>query len=126
MALKKTRLHSIISITGDGNGVGIITGNISSTPIGVAKTCYVKSVMIHNPTSFASTVSLFYEQNTTPASASPDEAKQFYSQTVAAKETQLFELNYPLVFSTNDTLTATVGIASTANIMVLGDIEETN
>ena len=42
------------------------------------------------------------------------------------KETQLFELNYPLVFSTNDTLTAVVGIASTANIMVLGDIEETN
>lgn len=82
--------------------------------------------MIHNPTSFASTVSLYYEQNTTPASASPSEAKQFYSQTVAAKETQLFELNYPLVFSTNDTLTATVGIASTANIMVLGDIEETN
>ena len=37
MALKKTRLHSIISITGAGSGVGIITGNVSSTPLGGLK-----------------------------------------------------------------------------------------
>ena len=33
--------------------------------------------------------------------------------------------NYPLVFTHHDTLSVVVGIASTANVMVIGDIERT-
>ena len=126
MALQKTRLQDIIKITGVANqAVGLGTGGVSPTPVGIASTCYVKSVVMHNPTSFASTISLYYEAATSPASNPPAEADQFYHQTLAANETQILELNYPLVFTHNDTLSAVVGIASTANIMVLGDIERT-
>ena len=80
---------------------------------------------MHNPTTFASSISLYYEANQTPGSNPPSEAKQFYEQTLAPNETQILELNYPLVFTHHDTLSVVVGVASTANIMVLGDIERT-
>ncbi len=124
MALKKTRLTGIISISGSGGtGVGILTGGRSSTPVGIASTCYVKSVVAHNPTATPTTIQLFFEASTTPASSSPSSARQFYRQSLDAFETQIFETNYPIVFAPNDTLTAVVGVGSTANFMVLGDTE---
>ena len=126
MALQKTRLQDIVQITGVANSsVGIVTGGVTVTPVGIASTCYVKGVVMHNPTSFASTISLFYEKATSPGSNPPAEADQFYKQTLAANETQILELNYPLVFTHHDTLSVVVGIASTANVMVIVDIERT-
>lgn len=125
MALKKTRLTGIISITGAGvtSAVGIVTGGVTSTPVGVASTCYVKGVIIHNPTSIASAVQLHFVENTTPISGTANTNTAFYKQTIDALETQLFELTYPMVLTPNDSISVTVGVGSTANFMILGDTE---
>ena len=47
MALKKTQLIGITSVTGI-NTVGIFTAGVTNTPVGIASTSYVRSVIMHN------------------------------------------------------------------------------
>ena len=47
MALKKTKLLDIQSVTGVAT-VGIFAAGLNSTPVGVASTSYIKSVKMHN------------------------------------------------------------------------------
>ena len=47
MALKKTKLVSIVNVTGVGT-VGIYTAGLTATAAGVGSTSFIRSVIMHN------------------------------------------------------------------------------
>ena len=134
MALKKTQLVGITSVVGLST-VGILTVGVTNTAggVGIASTCYVKSVIMHNTGLGTARVSLYMA----PASewnnvATGITANKFLTVDVAANETTFFETNYPLVMSKwGDTLGVSVdapdtggtGIGSMVNFIVNGDTD---
>ena len=134
MALKKTQLIGITSVVGLST-VGILTVGVTNTAggVGIASTCYVKSVIMHNTGLGTARVSLYMNQGTVQnAVATGVTANKFLTVDMAANETTFFETNYPLVMGTwGDTLSVAVdapdsggtGIGSMVNIIVNGDTD---
>ena len=134
MALKKTQLVGITSVVGLST-VGILTVGVTNTAggVGIASTCYVKSVIMHNTGLGTARVSLYMSQGTVQnAVATGVTANKFLTVDVAANETTFFETNYPLVMGTwGDTLSVAVdapdtggtGIGSMVNFIVNGDTD---
>ena len=134
MALKKTQLIGITSVVGLST-VGILTVGVTNTAggVGIASTCYVKSVIMHNTGLGTARVSLYMNQGTVQnAVATGVTANKFLTVDVAANETTFFETNYPLVMGTwGDTLSVAVdapdtggtGIGSMVNFIVNGDTD---
>ena len=134
MALKKTQLVGITSVVGLST-VGILTVGVTNTNggVGIASTCYVKSVIMHNTGLGTARVSLYMNQGTVQnAVATGVTANKFLTVDVAANETTFFETNYPLVMGTwGDTLSVAVdapdaggtGIGSMVNFIVNGDTD---
>ena len=134
MALKKTQLIGITSVVGLST-VGILTVGVTDTQggVGIASTCYVKSVIMHNTGLGTARVSLYMNQGTVQnAVATGVTANKFLTVDVAANETTFFETNYPLVMGTwGDTLSVAVdapdsggsGIGSMVNFIVNGDTD---
>ena len=134
MALKKTQLVGITSVVGLST-VGILTVGKTDTNggVGIASTCYVKSVIMHNTGLGTARVSLYMNQGTVQnAVATGVTANKFLTVDVAANETTFFETNYPLVMANwGDTLSVAVdapdaggsGIGSMVNFIVNGDTD---
>ena len=134
MALKKTQLVGITSVVGLST-VGILTVGVTDTQggVGIASTCYVRSVVMHNTGLGTARVSLYLNQGTVQnAVATGVTANKFLTVDVAANETTFFETNYPLVMGTwGDTLSVAVdapdaggtGIGSMVNFIVNGDTD---
>ena len=134
MALQKTQLLNITSVTGI-NTVGILTVGVTPTAggVGIASTCYVKSVIMHNTGLGTARVSLYMNQGTVQnAVATGVTANKFLTVDMAANETTFFETNYPLVMGTwGDTLSVSIdapdsggtGIGSMVNFIVNGDTD---
>ena len=134
MALKKTQLVGITSVVGLST-VGILTVGVTNTAggVGIASTCYVKSVIMHNTGLGTARVSLYMNQGTVQnAVATGVTANKFLTVDMAANETSFFETNYPLVLGTwGDTLSVAVdapdsggtGIGSMVNFIVNGDTD---
>ena len=134
MALKKTQLVGITSVVGLST-VGILTVGVTNTQggVGIASTCYVKSVIMHNTGLGTARVSLYMNQGTVQnAVATGVTANKFLTVDLAANETSFFETNYPLVLGTwGDTLSVAVdapdsggtGIGSMVNFIVNGDTD---
>ena len=134
MALKKTQLVGITSVVGLST-VGILTVGVTNTNggVGIASTCYVKSVIMHNTGLGTARVSLYMNQGTVQnAVATGVTANKFLTVDVAANETTFFETNYPLVMANwGDTLSVAVdapdaggsGIGSMVNFIVNGDTD---
>ena len=134
MALKKTQLVGITSVVGLST-VGILTVGVTNTAggVGIASTCYVKSVIMHNTGLGTARVSLYLNQGTVQnAVATGVTANKFLTVDLAANETSFFETNYPLVLGTwGDTLSVAVdapdsggtGIGSMVNFIVNGDTD---
>ena len=134
MALKKTQLIGITSVVGLST-VGILTVGVTNTQggVGIASTCYVKSVIMHNTGLGTARVSLYMNQGTVQnAVATGVTANKFLTVDMAANETTFFETNYPLVMGTwGDTLSVAVdapdtggsGIGSMVNFIVNGDTD---
>ena len=134
MALKKTQLIGITSVVGLST-VGILTVGVTNTAggVGIASTCYVKSVIMHNTGLGTARVSLYMNQGTVQnAVATGVTANKFLTVDLAANETSFFETNYPLVLGTwGDTLSVAVdapdaggtGIGSMVNFIVNGDTD---
>ena len=134
MALKKTQLIGITSVVGLST-VGILTVGVTDTQggVGIASTCYVKSVIMHNTGLGTARVSLYINESTVQnAVATGVTANKFLTVDVAANETTFFETNYPLVMGTwGDTLSVAVdapdaggtGIGSMVNFIVNGDTD---
>ena len=134
MALKKTQLVGITSVVGLST-VGILTVGVTNTAggVGIASTCYVKSVIMHNTGLGTARVSLYMNQGTVQnAVATGVTANKFLTVDLAPNETSFFETNYPLVMGTwGDTLSVAVdapdaggsGIGSMVNFIVNGDTD---
>ena len=129
MALQKTKVLNITSVTGIAT-VGILTAGVTSTDAGVAGTCYIRSVIMHNTGLGTARVSLYINPDTNPVSIAVT-ANRILRIDVAPNETTFFESNYPIVLTSTDSLgvevgapdTGGVGIGSAVNFLVNGDTD---
>lgn len=132
MALKKTQLLDIVSITGIST-VGILTVGVTQTAggVGIASTTYMKNIIMHNTGLGTARVSLYINPNTTPVLGFGVTANRFLRIDVAPNETTFFESTYPIVMTHHDSLTVEVnapdaggtGIGSAVNFIVNGDTD---
>ena len=133
MALKKTQLLDITSITGI-NTVGIYTVGVTATAggVGVASTSYLKNVIIHNTGLGTARVSMYINPNTSPVITGYGiTAERFLRVDLASNETTFFESTYPIVLTDRDSLTVEIsapasggtGIGSAVNFIVNGDTD---
>ena len=134
MGLKKTQLIGITSVVGLST-VGILTVGVTNTNggVGIASTCYVKSVIMHNTGLGTARVSLYMNESAVQnAVATGVTANRFLRVDVAPNETTFFETNYPLVMANwGDTLSVAIdapddggtGIGSMVNFIVNGDTD---
>ena len=133
MALKKTQLLDITSVTGIAT-VGILTVGITQTAggVGIASTTYMKNVIMHNTGLGTARVSLYVNPNTTPVLTGYGiTANRFLRIDIAPNETTFFESTYPIVLTHHDSLTVEVqapdtggtGIGSAVNFIVNGDTD---
>lgn len=131
MALQKTQLLDITSVTGIST-VGIFTVGVTNTAggVGIASTTYIRSVIMHNTGLGTARVSLYVNPDTTPVSTAVT-TNRILRVDLAPSETTFFETNYPLVMTSNDTLSVEVnapdtggtGIGSAVNFIVNGDTD---
>ena len=129
MALKRTKLLNIQSVTGIAT-VGIFTAGVTSTAAGVAGTTYIRGVIMHNTGLATCTSSLCINPNTTPVSIAIT-ANRIARVDLASNETFFFESNYPIVLTTNDTVSVEItapgsggaGIGRVVNYQILGDTD---
>ena len=115
--------------------VGILTVGVTNTNggVGIASTCYVKSVIMHNTGLGTARVSLYMNESAVQnAVATGVTANRFLRVDIAANETTFFETNYPLVMANwGDTLSVAIdapddggtGIGSMVNFIVNGDTD---
>ena len=136
MALKKTQLLDITSVTGIAT-VGIFTVGVTPTAggVGVASTSYIKNVIMHNTGLGTCRVSLFINPNTANANALGYgvTANRFMRIDLAPNETTFFESTYPIVMTDRDSLSVEItrpendgggsGIGSAVNFIVNGDTD---
>ena len=133
MALKKTQLLDITSVTGIAT-VGIFTVGVTQTAggVGIASTTYVKNIIMHNTGLGTARVSAYVNPNTTPVITGYGiTANRFLRIDLAPNETTFFESTYPIVMTHNDSLTVEVsapdaggsGIGSAVNFIVNGDTD---
>ena len=133
MALKKTQLLDITSITGIAT-VGIYTVGVTATAggVGVASTSYIKNIIMHNTGLGTARVSAYLNPDTTPVETGYGiTAHRFLRLDIAPNETAFFESTYPIVMTSNASLTVEItapdaggtGICSAVNLMVNGDTD---
>ena len=132
MALKKTQLLDITSVTGIAT-VGILTVGVTPTAsgVGIASTTYIKNIIMHNTGLGTARVSLYINPDTTPVLGYGVTANRFLRLDLAPNETTFFESTYPLVLTHHDSLTVEVippdaggtGIGSAVNFIVNGDTD---
>ena len=134
MALQKTQLLDITSVTGIAT-VGILPVGVTPPAggVGIASTCFIRSVIMHNTGLGTARVSLFTNPNTANANALGYgvTANRFLRVDIAPNETTFFESNYPLVLTHLDSLSVEVavpdaggsGIGSMVNFIVNGDTD---
>ena len=133
MALKKTQLLDITSVTGIAT-VGILTVGVTQTAggVGIASTTYMKNIIMHNTGLGTARVSLYINPNTTPVFTGYGfPANRFLRVDMAPNETTFFESTYQLVLTHHDSLTVEVnapdtggtGIGSAVNFIVNGDTD---
>ena len=129
MALQKTKVLNITSVTGIAT-VGILTAGVTPTDAGVAGTCYIRSVIMHNTGLGTARVSLYINPDTNPVSIAVT-TNRILRVDVAPNETTFFESNYPVVLTSTDSLgvevnvpdSGGVGIGSAVNFLVNGDTD---
>ena len=130
MALQKTKVLNITSVTGIAT-VGILTAGVTPTDAGVAGTCYIRSVIMHNTGLGTARVSLYINPDTNPVAGYGVTENRILRVDVAPNETTFFESNYPVVLTSTDSLgvevgapdVGGVGIGSAVNFLVNGDTD---
>jgi hypothetical protein len=133
MALKKTQLLDITSVTGIAT-VGILTVGVTQTAggVGIASTTYIKNIIMHNTGLGTARVSAYVNPNTTPVITGYGvTANRFLRLDIAPNETTFFESTYPIVLTHYDSLTVEItapdsggsGIGSAVNFIVNGDTD---
>lgn len=137
MALKKTKLLNVVTVSGIST-VGILT--VGTTPIasgvGIASTTYIRAVVLHSTAPIGTCkASIFLEPDITPPfSGVGNTSNRIVSVDLNSGETFSYETPYPIVMTGSDCLVVSVtgsptfnsgveysGIGSDVNVLVLGD-----
>ena len=104
MTLQRVKLLDITSVTGIST-VGIFTAGISTTSagggaVGIASTCLVRSVIMHNTGLGTARVGLYINPNTTSVSTGYGiTANRILLEDMAPNETTFIESNYPIILA---------------------------
>lgn len=135
MALRRTKLLNVVSVTGI-NTVGILTVGVTNTagPVGVASTTYIRGVLMHNTGRGGVSASLYVYPSTvaSPVTGVGITVNRISKVDLSSNETFFFECNYPLVLVDRDKLVVEVaapvtvggsGIGSIVNYQILGDTD---
>lgn len=130
MALRRTKLRNITSVTGI-TTVGIFTAGVTATDAGTASTSYVRSIIMHNTGLGTARVSLYICPDTNPVTVNPGANKRILRIDLASNETTFFESNYPIVLTPTDSIGVDViapdtggsGIGSAVNFIINGDTD---
>ena len=132
MALKRTKLLGITSVTGI-NTVGIFTVGVTDCtgPVGVASTTYVRGIIAHNTGLDTCTSTLYAYPGVHTPTAVGDTSYRQSRVDLAQNETFFFEPNYPIVMVDREALVVEVtppsvggsGIGSAINFQILGDTD---
>ena len=134
MALQKTQLLNITSVTGV-TTVGILTVGVTPTAggVGIASTTFIRSVIMHNTGLGTARCSIYINPDTANANALGYgvTAERILRVDLAPNETTFFESNYPIVMTVRDSLSVEViqpdeggtGIGSMVNFIVNGDTD---
>tara|TARA_B100000579_G_scaffold37267_1_gene26041 strand:- start:542 stop:946 length:405 start_codon:yes stop_codon:yes gene_type:complete len=133
MALKKTKLVSIVNVTGIAT-VGIYTAGLTATAAGVGSTSFIRSVILHNTGLSTARAGLYIHPNTEASQrvgSGKSDAFRILRVDLAANETTFFESNYPIVLAPYNAIAVDViapdsggsGIGSMINVQVNGDTE---
>ena len=131
MALKKTKLVSIVNVTGVGT-VGIYTAGLTATAAGVGSTSFIRSVIMHNTGYGTCRAGIYIHPNTESSqrvAAAKSDAFRILRVDLAPNETTFFETNYPIVLAPYNAISVDVvqpdsggtGIGSMVNVIVNGD-----
>ena len=132
MALKRTKLLGIQSITGIAT-VGILTVGTTQAAggVGIASTTYVRGVVMHNTGLSTCTSSLYIYPSSVSVSGVGQTAYRLVRVDLASNETFFFEMNYPLVLVNQEKIVVEItqpasggtGIGSVVNYQILGDTD---
>ena len=133
MGLKKTKLVSIVNVTGIAT-VGIYTAGLTATAAGVGSTSFIRSVILHYTGLSTARAGLYIHPNTEASQrvgSGKSDAFRILRVDLAANETTFFESNYPIVLAPYNALAVDViapdsggsGIGSMINVQVNGDTE---
>ena len=132
MALKRTKLLGITSVTGI-NTVGIFTVGVTDCtgPVGIASTTYVRGIIAHNTGLDTCTSTLYAYPGVHTPTAVGDTSYRLSRVDLAQNETYFFEPNYPIVMVDREALIVEVnsstgggtGIGSVTNFQILGDTD---
>ena len=133
MGLKKTKLVSIVNVTGIAT-VGIYTAGLTASAAGVGSTSFIRSVILHNTGLSTARAGLYIHPNTEASQrvgSGKSDAFRILRVDLAANETTFFESNYPIVLAPYNALAVDViapdsggsGIGSMINVQVNGDTE---
>ena len=132
MALKRTKLLGITSVTGI-NTVGIFTVGVTDCtgPVGVASTTYVRGIIQHNTGLNTCTSTIYVYPGVHTPTAVGDTSYRLSRVDLAQNETFFFEPNYPIVLVDRESVVVEVaapgtggsGIGSMVNYQILGDTD---
>lgn len=132
MALKKTKLLNVTSVTGI-NTVGILTVGTTQTGggVGIASTTYIRSVVMHNTGLGTARTSLYIYPSTQAVSGVGVTIYRVLRVDLAPSETTFFETNYPITLTNQDKIVVEVnapdvggtGIGSAVNFLINGDTD---
>ena len=132
MALKKTELLNVTSVTGIAT-VGILTVGVTQTAggVGIASTTYIRSIVMHNTGLGTARTSLYIYPSGVAVSGAAQTAYRILRVDLAPSETTFFETNYPITLTGSDKLVVEVnapdaggtGIGSAVNFLVNGDTD---
>lgn len=113
MARQFTRLADIQYVA---NSAGAIYTNPAST------SSYIKSFVLFNINTGTETVKLYNVPDNAGAVGTAGDASQFAEISLAAKETLMFDLPYPItLINQNDTIQAITTTANKVTVQILGD-----
>ena len=134
MGLKRTKLLGIQAVTGIST-VGILTVGTTQTAggVGIASTTYLRGVVMHNTGLSTATSSLYVYPSGVSDVSVGQTAYRLARVDLNSNETFFFEMNYPLVLTSQEKIVVDVtqpaasvggaGIGSAINFQILGDTD---
>lgn len=121
MAIKKTKILDLQSITGITSVVGIFTAGTTTTDAGVAGTSYVKGLVAHNTGLGTCSFEMYIYKDTNPVTMGYGvTANRILKVDLSSNETFFFETPYPITLTSTNSIA--IGIQSASSGSGIGSV----